>query len=108
GPVEVEEARGTARLDYVAGRSRWFARGVGYGQRQPYLIFNPYPGFSSPYHQAAAGIGGGWTWQKSPAVTQELRVGRSGSRQSFDRPHAEVPRLDLNEKLTDGTITYPV
>jgi hypothetical protein len=108
-PVESDGARGLARLDYVLGTHRLFARAVVSRQRQPFLLYNPYPGFSSPFHQGAVSVGAGWTWQKSPAITHELRVGRTGSLASYDRPHAEVPRLRVDEELTapDGT-TDPV
>jgi hypothetical protein len=108
-PVESDGARGLARLDYVLGTHRFFARAVVFRQRQPFLLYNPYAGFSSPFHQGAASVGAGWTWQKSPAVTHELRVGRTGSLASYDRPHAEAPRLTVNETVTgpDG-VRYPV
>src|SRR5262249_4320205 len=75
----------------------------------PDLLFNPYPQFSSPYHQGAVNLGGGWTWEITPHTTHELRFGRTGSAARYDRPHAEIPQLAYGGPLlSDGSNSYPV
>ena len=109
-PAELDAAMGLARLDYVNGKHRVFGRGILNRTREPFLLYNPYPGFSSPFHQRAVSAGGGWTWQKSAAVIQELHAGRTGSSAAYDRPHAEVPRLTVDQQVAgpDGKLYSPL
>ena len=110
-PVTLERAMGLARIDYLPGaRHRLFLRASVSRSRMPDLIYNPYPQFSSPYHQGAAGLAFGWTWQASAGTANELRIGFTGDSAKYDRPHSEVPQLGISgESALNGTlgITLP-
>lgn len=84
------------RLDYSpAGRRNRLMGRLSYGDfLDPYLLYNPYPGFSSPLGQRALSLAASWTYTLPPSATNELRFGRSGSRYVLERPHNDVPALD--------------
>ena len=105
-PVELERALGLARIDYLpgTGRHRLFIRASASRARMPDLLYNPYPQFSSPYHQGAVGLATGWTWQVSAKTTNEFRLGRTGDSAKYDRPHTEVPQLSTMETALNGTV----
>ncbi len=107
-PVQVEQATGLARLDYLSGAHRIFARTSVDRERQPDLLYNPYPQFSSPLHQGSVAIGAGWTWQIGSALTQELRAGRTGDAEHYDRPHSEIPILQSGASVLSNGQYYPV
>lgn len=94
-PVQLDQVMGLARLDYLSGEYRLFARAALDRERQPDLLYNPYPGFSSPFHRGSLAVGAGWTWQIGSSLTEELRAGRTGDASRYDRPHSEVPILEL-------------
>lgn len=108
-PVLDDQANGLARLDYLSGPHRLFARAAVDRERDPDLVYNPYPQFSSPLHMGSVALGMGWTWQIGSPLTQELRVGRTGDAEHFDRPHSEVPALESGASvlLSNGQY-YPV
>jgi outer membrane receptor protein involved in Fe transport len=107
-PVLIEQATGLARLDYLSGPHRIFARTSVDRERQPYLLYNPYPQFSSPLHQGSVAVGAGWTWQIGSALTQELRAGRTGDAEHYDRPHSEIPILQSGASVFSNDQYYPV
>ncbi len=108
-PVQLDQVTGLARLDYLSGEHRLFARAALDHERQPDLLYNPYPGFSSPFHQGSLALGAGWTWQIGSSLTEELRVGRTGDGSRYDRPHSEVPVLQLEVSVTDPNgNAYPI
>jgi hypothetical protein len=110
-PVELDGVVGLARIDYLpgTGRHRLFFRASANRERTPDLLYNPYPQFSSPYHQGAIGLAMGWTWQISAKTTNEFRIGRTGDSAKYDRPHTEVPLLRTYTQLTsNGTLLSPV
>ena len=110
-PVELDGLVGLARIDYLpgTGRHRLFFRASANRERMPDLLYNPYPGFSSPYHQGAVGLAMGWTWQISAKTTNEFRIGRTGDSAKYDRPHTEIPQLSTYPQLTsNGTLLSPV
>ena len=107
-PVEIDQGSGVARLDWnPTATQRFFARGLISRYRQPGLLPNPYPAFSSPFHLGAVAIGAGWTWSLGTRLTQEIRAGRSGDSSRYDRPHPEVPQLS-GIYATFDDISYPV
>ena len=109
-PRTLEQALGLGRIDYLSGsgRRRLFARVSVNREREPDLLFNPYPQFSSPFEQGAVSLGVGWTWQITPYTTHELRFGRTGNAARYDRPHSEVPQLVVYEGGAAGySISLP-
>jgi hypothetical protein len=107
-PVQLDEVNGLGRLDYLSGSHRLFVRAAIDRQRQPDLVYNPYPQFSSPLHIGSLAMGAGWTWQIGGAVTQELRAGRTGDDSHFDRLHSEVPILQSGASILSGGQFYSV
>jgi len=107
-PVQIEQATGLMRLDYLSGAHRIFARTSVDREHQPDLLYNPYPQFSSPLHQGSVAIGAGWTWQIGSALTQELRAGRTGDAGHYDRPHSEIPILNPGASVPSEGQDYPV
>ena len=110
-PAALDQVLALARLDYVspAAAHHLFARISVSRERNPDLLFNPYPQFSSPYHQGAVSLAAGWNWQVTPGTTHEVRIGRTGNAARYDRPHAEVPQLaDGQARLADGPDSYAV
>jgi Carboxypeptidase regulatory-like domain/TonB-dependent Receptor Plug Domain len=107
-PVQLDEANGLARADYLSGGHRLYARAAVDRQRQPELVYNPYPQFSSPLHVGSLALGAGWTWQIGGAVTQELRAGRTGDAAHYDRLHSEIPILQSGADLQAGGQSYGV
>lgn len=108
-PVEQDQALGLARLDWISpdGAHHVFARSSVNRLRQPQLLYNPYPGFSSPFHQGAVSIGAGWVWQITPQFAQELRAGRTGDSNRYDRPHAEIPQLTAFPRVSGNRVRLP-
>ena len=108
-PVELDQVIGLVRLDYLTGEHRFFARAALDHERQPDLLYNPYPGFSSPLHEGSLAIGVGWTWQIGSGLTGQLRIGRTGDASRYDRPHSEVPQLTIGTSVTDQNgDPYPI
>ncbi len=110
-PVTLERAEALARVDYLpgSGRNRIFWRASISRTRMPDLVYNPYPAFFSPYHQAATSVAGGWTLQISPQMTNELRFGRTADSARYDRPHVEVPQISItSESAMNGTLAVDV
>ncbi len=107
-PAQLDQALGLTRLDYVSphGGSKVFVRTQVSGLREPDLVYNPYPQFSSPYHQGETSLGLGWTLQLGATVTQELRAGRTGDSSRFDRPHSETPVLSGPTDPATGQSVY--
>jgi hypothetical protein len=109
-PAALDQVLGLGRIDYLSasGRQRLFGRVSINREREPDLLFNPYPQFSSPFEQGAVSFGGGWTWQVTPYTTHELRFGRSGNAARYDRFHSEVPQLvDYENGPADYGISLP-
>jgi hypothetical protein len=107
-PVELDEVNGLARLDYLSGSHRLFARAAIDRQRQPELVYSPFPQFSSPLHVGSLALGAGWTWQIGSAVTQEFRAARTGDGAHFDRLHSEIPILQSGASIQSGGQFYSV
>ncbi len=106
-PVAIDRVTGVARLDYLStsGAHRLFARVADFHERQPDLLYTPYPQFSSPFHNGSLAAGAGWTWQIGSSVTQELRFGRTGDGSRYDRPHSEVPTFQIGDYYFDANGT---
>ncbi len=107
-PVQLDQATGLARLDYLSASHRIFLRAALDRGRQPDLVYNPFPQFSSPLHQGSLALGAGWTWQIGSALTQELRAGRTGDAYRYDRLHSEVPILESGASHLSNGQYYPV
>ena len=74
---------------------------------QPNLLYNPYPGFSSGLSERALSLALSGTYSLSPSWTNEARIGRDGSRYSFERPHDNIPRLQTeNQVWLPGSQAY--
>ena len=109
-PAALDQVLGLGRIDYLpgSGQHRLFARVSVNREREPDLLFNPYPQFSSPFQQGAVSGAAGWTWQITPFINNELRLGRGGNAARYDRPHSEVPQLvDYENGPSDYRISLP-
>ncbi len=100
-----------ARLDWLATPAdRILLRFLRDTIDQPEFLYSPYPGFSTPLHQASISGAGSWTRQIGARLQNEFRAARSGDAVRFIAPNSGVPELSLfaNADITVGAQTYPV
>lgn len=105
--TSVNQLSALPRVDSVhrQGLRRFMARLELARFDRPDFLWSPYPGFSMPLHQNAAGLGGSWLEVLSPRATNEARAGWSLDELRFDRPHPEIPTLVVNNG--NGQLTLP-
>ena len=102
-PAELDRATGLPRLDYLSpsGAHRLFARASLDREREPDLLFNPYPQFSSPFHNGSLAIG---RMDVANRKQPNRRTPRGAHRRLStlqDRPYSEVPQFQLGVSYID-------
>ncbi len=97
-PIEVKRTTALERLDYVTrrGGNRVMGRTSVSRWSRPDFTWSPYPDFSGGLAQNATGLGLSLHSNLSPALTNEARGGLSFDLIEFNRPHPELPTLNVN------------
>jgi hypothetical protein len=96
-PIAVDQVVGLERIDYLmrGGADRLMGRVAISRVSRPDFVWSPYPGFSSTFLQNADSVALSYVRTITPSMTNEVRGGASGSLIQFNRPHPEVPTLNV-------------
>ena len=85
------------RLDESSpdGKNRFMGRLLLSLVTEPDFIWDPYPDFTSQLHQNTYSLGGSYLRLIRPDLTNEARLSASADHLSWNRPHTEIPTLQL-------------
>jgi hypothetical protein len=108
-PTAVDQVVGLERIDYMmrGGADRLMGRVAISRVSRPDFVWSPYPGFSSTFLQNADSVALAYVHTLAPSLTNELRGGTSGSLIQFDRPHPEIPTLNVPTDDGLGSVLLP-
>jgi hypothetical protein len=107
-PLQFNRQTALARVDRtVSDTQRYFGRLAISRFSQPYFVYSIYPGFSSELDRNSTGLALGHLWLPTPGTDNELRFGFSAASQGWERPHPEVPILNIATGR-DGPNVYPL
>ena len=100
-PASVDRLIAIQRFDYRPKNPNHqvMFRASGTILRRPDFVWTPYPDFVSALKQDTVAFMLGHTWQITPRVVNEVRLGVSDDHLVWKRSHPEVPAL----QLADGT-----
>ena len=100
--ISLNRSLGMSRVDYVTpgGEHRLMGRVMVNSLERPDFSWSPYTEFDVPLHQNTVGLAFSAVSSLRPNLTNEARVGWSHDDLNWERPHPEIPSLDI----TDGPV----
>jgi carboxypeptidase family protein/TonB-dependent receptor-like protein len=108
-PIDADQVVGLERIDYVTrdGADHLTGRVAVSRVTRPDFVWSPYPGFSTTFLENAASVALAYVRTLAPSLTNELRGGMSESLIQFDRPHPEIPTLNVPTDNGLGFVFLP-
>jgi hypothetical protein len=105
--VSLDRYFGLVRADYVSGSRRLMLRVALNRFDRPDFVWDPYPQFTSGLTQPVSDVALRWIQAFLTHLSHELHAGWSRDTVRWDRPHPEIPTVDVSPPSGGPPLVLP-